>query len=274
MDKNYIIELIQENRLQEAIKAIEKASKGSHLHNQVIMLSSSYAEYTELNRSATEDFETLQMQRAKITNRLLSVLDEISPEDLEKVTPPTPKQASSAVPQATYAPPQAEAATFGGIDKKWLMYGGGALALLLVIYLIVSKIGAADEDMDIPETTVAAQNSNNDAEHAHADATQGKGQEAITGRNVRFALFRTPNGEERQYREYAYGKWVEENIAHPDATQPFKFDETKRDDGSVYMRDESRAVGITIQLDLVKKQIKYSDDKGKAFVLYQIDTYH
>jgi hypothetical protein len=270
MDRNYIVELIKDNRLQEAIKAIEKASEGSHLHNQVIMLSSSYAEYAELNRSATEDFETLQMQRAKITNRLLSVLDEISPEDLEKVTPPP-----AVLKRPNYAPQPSEASsldTIGGIDKKWVMIGGGALAFLLVLYLIVSKLTAVDEGFDSPETTVAAQNGNN-AEHNNA-ATQGDGQEAITGRNVRFALFTMPNGEERQYREYDYGKWIEENIAHPDPAQTFKFEEIKRDDGSVYMRDESRGVGITIQLDLIKKQIKYSDDKGKSFVLYKIDSYH
>ncbi len=122
MDKNYIIELLKANRLQEAIKAIEKASEGSHLHNQVIMLSSSYAEYVQLNRSATQDFQTLEMQRAKITNSLLSFLDELAPEAFDKADVPQTRR--------TYSPP---APTTGGIDKKWYYMGGGALLLLLIL---------------------------------------------------------------------------------------------------------------------------------------------
>ena len=255
MDKNYIIELIQQNRLQEAIKAIEKASKGSHLHNQVIMLSSSYAEYTELNRSATEDFETLQMQRAKITNRLLSVLEEIPPEDLEKVTPPPTKQATYVPPQATYTPPQAayaparEATTIGGIDKKWLMFGGGALAVLLLFMVIASGDDAATD----------------------SNTTNNSQTEAITGRNVRFVEFKNNDGNSCHFVEDEYGKWTEQDVNNGIIA---KFEETKRDDNSVYLRDESREVGITLQLDLKNKQVKYADDRGKAFVLAQITAYH
>ncbi|MBL7813609.1 MAG: hypothetical protein JNL70_01300 [Saprospiraceae bacterium] len=98
MDRNYIVELIKDSRLQEAIKALEKATQGSHLHNDLISLSARYAEYTRLNRNATEDFQTLEMQRAKITNSLLSILDEVSSEDLETLrhnTAPTTPSVST-----------------------------------------------------------------------------------------------------------------------------------------------------------------------------------
>lgn len=251
MDRNYIVELIKENRLQEAIKAIEKASKGSHLHNQVILLSSSYAEYAELNRSATEDFETLQLQRAKITNRLLSFLDEISPEDLEKVTP-TPKQSN-------YSPPQAQtsAPTF---DKKWLIYGGGALAVLLVIFLIAS---GGDTEANV------SQGGNDVKQAVNTNET-----EAITARNARFVFFNNEEGERSQFREYEYGKWIEENLDHPNPDAVLRFDEQKRDDASIYLRNKTQKVGITIQLDFVNKHAKCTNDKEKPFIIGPITGYH
>lgn len=48
----------------------------------------------------------------------------------------------------------------------------------------------------------------------------------------------------------------------------FSFVEQGRDAWSVYLRDNSR--GVNIQLDLHRKVIVYSDDKGQRFDLYQI----
>ena len=48
----------------------------------------------------------------------------------------------------------------------------------------------------------------------------------------------------------------------------FNFVEQSRDAWSVYLRDNSR--GVNIQLDLHRKMIIYSDDKGQRFDLYQI----
>ena len=138
MDRNYIVELIKENRLQEAIKALEQASKGSHLHKDVIMLSSSYSEYAQMNRAATQDFQTLEMKRAKITDSLLSVLDDLSPEDFEQVKV-APKYAQHAAPMPTT-----------GFDKKWILYGVGVFLVLVIAYLAFG----GNNDSAVPSQTV------------------------------------------------------------------------------------------------------------------------
>ena len=43
MDRNYIVELIKANRLQEALKALEEASKGGYLHNDIINISAAFS---------------------------------------------------------------------------------------------------------------------------------------------------------------------------------------------------------------------------------------
>ena len=68
IDRDTIVEFISDNRLQEALQALEKLTRGTHLHNQVVVLSSSYAEYSQLNRNAAQDFQTLEMQRTRISN--------------------------------------------------------------------------------------------------------------------------------------------------------------------------------------------------------------
>jgi len=50
----------------------------------------------------------------------------------------------------------------------------------------------------------------------------------------------------------------------------FIFNETRRDDWSVYLRDNSR--GVNIQLDMWTKEINYSDDDGNAYFLYSITS--
>jgi Effector-associated domain 11 len=241
MDRNYIVELIKENRLQEAIDAIEKASKGSHLHNQIIMLSSSYSEYAQLNRSATEDFQTLEIKRAKITNNLLSYLDELSPEQLEKVN------------TASTNPHFAPDSFAPKIDNKMYIYGGiGLVVLLLIIGLASGGGDASTEQIGV----------NNNAAPTAGQA-QMPNNAAINGTNVGFVEFTNTEGKTGHY-ELNGSKW-EESL---EGKVKFKFRELKHDDWSVYLRDDSR--GVNIQLDLYAKQVKYSDDKGGAFVLYTI----
>jgi hypothetical protein len=247
MDRNYIVELIKDNRLQEALRAIEKASKGSHLHNQIIMLSSSYSEYAQLNRSATQDFQTLEMQRAKITNSLLSYLDELSPEELAQVD----------VPQKAihYDEPVAQTPKTTGIDPKMYMYAAGALLLLVIAYFIFSKSDSAEPEF--------IQNTTSQSAVVEQNTTKPNGNNSsINGRNVGLVEFNAGQGKLGTYNNDG-NSWVEEANG-----RSFRFKEVNRDDWSVYLRDDSR--GVNIQLDLYAKQVKYSDDKGAAFVMSKI----
>lgn len=247
MDRNYIVELIKDNRLQEALKAIEKASKGSHLHNEIIMLSSSYSEYSQLNRSATQDFQTLEIQRAKITNSLLSYLDELSPEELAQVD----------VPQKAihYAEPIAQTTKTTGIDPKMYMYAAGALLLLVIAYFVFTKSNTGETESMLNTTSQPAF-----VEH---NATQTKNNNSsITGKNVGLVEFNAGQGKLGTYDNDG-NSWVEEANG-----RSFRFKEVNRDDWSVYLRDDSR--GVNIQLNLYTKEVKYSDDKGAAFVMAKI----
>jgi Effector-associated domain 11 len=254
MDRNYIVELIKENRLQEAIKVVEKAAKGSHLHNEIIMLSSSYSEYAQLNRSATQDFQTLEIQRAKITNSLLSFLDELSPEELAQLEMPK-KQIQYA--QSDESNQSVETMTkTTGIDPKMYLYGAGALLLLAIAYFVFSAAGAENAPIDAPNSTQIS------SPQSPVSNNGGSNAAPVNAKNVGLVEFDAGQGQVGTYEND--GKiWVEQANG-----RSFKFKEIKHDDWSVYLRDESR--GVNIQLDLYTKEVKYSDDKGGAFVLHKI----
>jgi hypothetical protein len=129
------------------------------------------------------------------------------------------------------------------------MFGGGALVVLLLLFFIPLGDDAATDSSktDKPQT------------------------EATTGRNVQFVEYNNNEGKLAHFVEEEAGKWAEIQGNN----QVFaRFQEIKRDDKSVYLRDISRDVGVTIELDLVNKQIKYNDDRGKAAILYDITSYH
>lgn len=238
MDRNYIVELIKDNRLQEALKAIEKASEGTHLHNQAIMLSSSYAEYAKMNRSATQDFQTLEMQRAKITNSLLSFLDELSPEDFDKAAVKTTH---------TYKAPQPTPTV--GINKNYL-YIGGAVLLLLIIYFASS---GPSEDVPVQSPNVV--------EMTQAQASNPAAQSntnAVTGETVEYVAY------ENGHFVYDGTSWVEES----NAGRKFRFKEISHEPCCVFLRDESRKMDI--ELDLPLGKIKWTDTKNGTSGGYDI----
>lgn len=83
----------------------------------------------------------------------------------------------------------------------------------------------------------------------------------INGRNVGQV-----SHSQGSFLEQDNGNWVE--LGNNGAS--FKFREINRDDWSVYLVDQSR--GVNIQLDLHRKKVVYSDNKGARFDLYTITT--
>lgn len=242
MDKDQIVELISNNRLQEAIEAMEQASRGTHLHNQIILLAASFAEYTQLNRNATQDFQTLEVQRSRIITNLLSLLDDVS---REKNSQSSATAAIATPAPQTYAAPGANTSTTK--SRKWMWYAGGGLLLVIILIAIFSN-GSGEGDEIVP-----------------SEVTTTTADESINGQNVSLVYFGDGTKELGEYREES-GGWVEKDYA--DGNE-FHFQEASRDEWSVYLYDPAR--GAKIQLDLYKKSIKYSDNNNTdPFEVYKI----
>ena len=241
MDRNYIVELIKSSRLQEALKALEKATHGSHLHNDIIAISAAYSEYARQNRSATEDFQTLEIQRAKITNSLLSVLDEISPEDLDDAK----ETANVASPPATF--------------NKMYVYGIVGFLALLILYFAFSG------DNTVADTAQTVQTSPNIPEQNNGTGnTQPSANGVATNmHDVSYVEYRIKDNNVGSFAQH--GKtWTEDNNV-----RTFTFKEEKRDDNIIYLYDASR--GMHIQLDLLDKQVWMSTDSDPTpKLLYNI----
>src|SRR4051812_3079528 len=75
-------------------------------------------------------------------------------------------------------------------------------------------------------------------------------QSNVDGRNVTVIEYGRKLGELRQSGP---GQWVETNAA---GQVTFRFEETKRDDSSVYLLDRSR--NVTLQVDLKTRKVMYS----------------
>lgn len=253
VNRDTIVELISDNRLQEALQALEKLTRGTHLHNQVVVLSSSYAEYSQLNRNATQDFQTLEMQRTRISNSLLSFLDELSPDDYQKAVhisqPIVPTQTQSS-----------------SINYKWLFIGGGGVLALIILIAILS--GGGDEPTNA-STNVPAQTEQTIQEQSNDNNTQSTTTTEASATSIKLVEFGRNSEILGVYRQIDDQTWVEKSYSND---KSFKFHEDNRDALSVYLHDPSR--NIDIKLDLERNGVYYSDKNRQDVEIYKIINAH
>jgi hypothetical protein len=101
------------------------------------------------------------------------------------------------------------------------------------------------------------------ASPAHAqDASQ-----PVTGRNATSVVVGEAGKRAGEIRRADNGDWVETDAAGQIVN---RFDETKRDDTSVYLEDRTR--GLTLQLDLKKRKVTATDAARRGRPLYDIQS--
>lgn len=122
MKKETIIELIEDNRLKEAIDLLKKETKDTYLYNQVIVLSASYEDYLKLEITGMEDYSVRTQKRSQLVNGLLYIVDKIAEHKTEHSPIQTPELST----------------LFGSKYLKNVGIGIG-LAILLTIFLYLFK---------------------------------------------------------------------------------------------------------------------------------------
>ena len=122
MKKEIVIELIEDNRLKEAIDLLKKETKDTYLYNQVIVLSASYEDYLKLEITGIEDYSVRTQKRSQLVNGLLYIVDKIVEHKSEHSQIQTPVLSAL-------------------LDSKYLKNVGIgiSLAILLTIFLYLFK---------------------------------------------------------------------------------------------------------------------------------------
>ncbi len=273
MEKNQLIELIKQNRINEALKLVEKAVEGTDLQNEVILLASTYSEYAKLNRSATEDFNTLDMQRNRIVNRLLSFLDDLPAETLQQIPTPPPVMASSshaATPQPAFQPQSAfQAQARPGADGApiWKKYGlyiiGGLVGLVILIGLM-----SGDPEEAAGDATATMEEAQTPADETlQEEESSGSSGVGVTGLEAEwFEVVAPGTSNVVEINMVDDVNWVE--IVSESDQKNFVL--ANREEWSVYLRDDSR--GVSLHLNLYDLTVTYNDANGQHFKLYDIQN--
>ncbi len=136
MKKEVVIELIEDNRLKEAIDLLKEETKETYLYNQVILLSASYEDYLKLEIMGLEDYSVRSQKRAQLVNALLLTVDKIYEH------PPTP------LPKTISGKPKLR------IDAKYVKVAsmglGGFVLLAILFYFMKNR------DAQLPEISKAS----------------------------------------------------------------------------------------------------------------------
>lgn len=142
MDKSNFHQLIAENRLDEAIRALLALTQGTHRHQDALLLSAQYNEYKNLQIRGTESSAELDRRRNKIAHALLQLVDEL-PDNTGTATPtPTPPAPPTTGPDTGRLP-----------SKMPFWFSVGAFAVLLAISLFVP--GWAQQNNALSKTLLA-----------------------------------------------------------------------------------------------------------------------
>ncbi|MBV6425974.1 MAG: hypothetical protein KIPDCIKN_00465 [Haliscomenobacter sp.] len=89
MSKDQLRELIAQNRLKETIDTLMALTRNTRLFDEVIHQSSRFAQYEKLIIQGTEETDTLEQRRDKISIALLHLVDQL-PEDIGSSSSPIP----------------------------------------------------------------------------------------------------------------------------------------------------------------------------------------
>jgi Effector-associated domain 11 len=140
MKKEIITELIEDNRFKEAIDLLKKETKGTHLYNQVILLSASYDDYLKLEITGVEDFSVRSQRRAQLVNGLLHTVDKV----VELKPPPSPitmpkiERPTIVVPTIKF--PKINLPTIGLKHVKIAGFGLSLAFLLMILFYLIKNI--------------------------------------------------------------------------------------------------------------------------------------
>jgi Effector-associated domain 11 len=242
MERDHIVELIKDGRLQEAITALDQATLNTHLHNDLVTVSAAYADYVKQNRSATEDFQTMNIQRSKITNSLLSILDELTPEVLAALE----RDSSYTVTSVSYE-----------YQKNFSSKASKFIALVIGVIFAIGSIFSMVFSCNDADNTITAM----DNVSPNAITEPVINDDITTG--VSLVEFKMKGGAIGKFSKEG-DNWLENN--------KFTFVEDKRAEGVIYLQDNKR--GHSIQLDLMNKHIRRSTKQESTFkIVYYIEYF-
>lgn len=282
MGRTQIIELVKLNRLNEAIGLLEKATQATPMYNQVIILSATYSEYIQSSRNATQDFQTLEVLRARIVNNILWYLDELSPEMLQKIaSPPLPTDTiSQNNPIVNQVVIRSKASPQSRSNKTSLLFLIGTIgaALFLLIRFIYTGNTPFGNQTNVHTDYAAKSYSEATKEIAkdgyiEAQPTTTESlpveQPPLTVANeVNYITFDNGTLTPGIYRQLNSNLWLEENSTFATSNT---YEEVSRDEISIVLRDISR--GVTLRIDLNNREVYYSDAVSKPKLIYRITNY-
>ncbi|TAE53827.1 MAG: hypothetical protein EAZ89_07105, partial [Bacteroidetes bacterium] len=242
MGRTQIIELVKLNRLNEAIGLLEKATQATPMYNQVILLSATYSEYIQSSRNATQDFQTLEVLRARIVNNILWYLDELSPEMLQKIaSPPFP---SDTISQSNPTVNQVAASSKPSPQNKHnkiallLLIGAAGTTLFLLIRFTYTGNAPFGYQTDIHADAIKpySEATKEITKDGYIEAQPAMPLEQLpssVANEVNYITFDNGTSTPGVYRQLSSNLWLEENSTFATSN---RYEEVSRNEISIELR--------------------------------------